>query len=102
MARNMGKKSTYNLTNTDTKSPFIEEITKLIVTHKFEQSQMESYEGSGSPVDHVCAYKSWMALTTNLDELYCLAFPSTLKGLTNQWFHSLKPRSVSSFDQLSK
>ena len=43
-----------------------------------------------------------MAFTTNLDELHYLAFPSTFMGLTNQWFHSLKLRSINGFDQLSK
>ena len=42
-----------------------------------------------------------MVLTTNLDKLYFLDFPNTLKGSANQWFHSLKPRSISGFDQLS-
>ena len=43
-----------------------------------------------------------MALATNADELLCLVFLSTLKGPATQWFHSLKPRSVSDFKQLSK
>ena len=43
-----------------------------------------------------------MALITNLDELYCLAFPRSFKDPTNQWFHSLKLRSISGFNQLSK
>ena len=63
---------------------------------------MESYDGLGSLVDHILTYKSRMALTTNLDKLYYLAFPITLKGPKNQWFHSLKSRLGSSFDQPSK
>ena len=43
-----------------------------------------------------------MALATNADEFLCLAFPSTLKGSTAQWFHSLKPRLIRDFKQLSK
>ena len=43
-----------------------------------------------------------MALATNADELYCLAFPNTLKGLSVQWFHSLKPQWISDFRQLNK
>ena len=43
-----------------------------------------------------------MALATNTDELLCLAFPGTLKGPAAQWFHSLKPRSIRDFRQLSK
>ena len=102
MAKNMGNKSTYDLASTDTESPFIGNIIGIVVSHKFKQPQMESYDGSGSSIDHIQAYRSRMALTTNLDELYYLAFPSTLKGPVNQWFHSLKPRSIDGFDQLSK
>ena len=43
-----------------------------------------------------------MAFATNADELLCLAFPGTLKGPATQWFHSLKPRSIRDFRQLSK
>ena len=101
MERNMGKKSTYNLVSTKIESPFTEEITRIIFPHKFRQSRMESYNGSRSPVDHVSAYRSRIALTTNLGELYCLVFPSTLKGPINQWFYSLKLRFINNFDQLS-
>ena len=79
----MGKKSTYDLASTETESPFTEEITSIIVPHKFKQPQMESYDSSKSPMDHVRAYKSQIALTTNLDELYYLTFPNTLKGQAN-------------------
>ena len=94
----MDKKLTYDHNSMETESPFNKEITRIVIPHKFRQPQMEPHDGFGSPVDHVGTYKSRMALTTNLVELYCLAFPSTLKGLTNQWFHSLKLRSISSFN----
>ena len=84
MTRNVGKKSTCDLASTESESPFTKEITRIVVPHKFMQPQMESYDGSGSLVDHIRAYRPRMALTTNLDELHCLAFPSTLKGLANQ------------------
>ena len=58
--------------------------------------------GRWSPVDHVRTYKAQMALATNAEELLCLAFSGTLKGLAAQWFHSLKPQSVRDFKQLSK
>ena len=76
IARNIGKKSTNDLTSMDIESPFVEEITRIVALHKFKQPQMESYDGSGSLVDHVRTYKSRMALTTNLNELYYLAFPA--------------------------
>ena len=88
--------------NTETESPFTDQVMRFTVPRKFKQPHLDSYNGSGSPVDHVRAYKAQMALATNADELLCLAFPSTLKGPAAQWFHSLKPRSVKEFKELSK
>ena len=103
MARNLGRGSAYDHTNTETESPFSSRITRFTIPRKFKQSHLDSYNGSGSPVDHVRNYKAQMALVTSADELLCLAFPSTLKGgpLT-QWFRFLKPRSIEDFKQRSK
>ena len=91
MARNLGHGLTWDHTNNETESPFSTRITRILVPCKFKQPHLDSYNGSGSPVDHVQTYKAQMALATNADELLCVAFPSTLKGPAAQWFHSLKP-----------
>ena len=36
VARNIGKKSTYNLASIEIKSPFTEEITRIVIPHKFK------------------------------------------------------------------
>ena len=87
---------------TEIESPFSSQITRFSIPHKFKQPHLDSYNGSGTPVDHIKTYKAQMALATKADELLCLAFPSTLKGPAPQWFHSLKPRPVSDFKQLNK
>ena len=91
MARNLGQSSTYDHTNTEIKSPFSTRITRFMIPHKFKQPYLDSYNIFESPVDHIWTYRAQMALATNADELLYLAFPSTLKGPTAQWFHSLKP-----------
>ena len=53
---------------------------QVFYTAQVNQPHLDSYNGLGSPVDHVRTYKAQMALATNADELLCLAFPSTLKG----------------------
>ena len=102
MARNLGRGSAWDHTNTETESQFSTQITRFSVPRKFKQPHLDSYNGSGSPVDHVRTYKAQMALATNAEELLCLAFPGTLKSPAAQWFHSLKARSVRDFKQLSK
>ena len=64
----------------ETESPFSTRITRFSVPCKFKQLYLDSYNGSGSPVDHVWTYKAQMVLATNADELLCLAFLGTLKG----------------------
>ena len=91
MAKNMGQSSICDHANTETEPPFSTWITRFTILRKFKQPHLESYNGSRSPMDHVRTYKAQMGLATNADELYCLAFPNTLKGLVAQWFHSLKP-----------
>ena len=97
MAKNLGRYSAWDHTNTKTESPFSTRITRFSIPQKFKQPHLDSYNRLGSPADHVQTYKAQMALSTNADELLFLAFPGTLKGPTAQWFHSLKPRSVRDF-----
>ena len=66
--------------NIETESAFSTWITRFAILRKFKQPHLDSYNGLGSPVDHIRTYRAQMALATNADELLCLAFPSTLKG----------------------
>ena len=97
IARNLNRDLNCNYASTETESPFCSRITRFSTPRKFKQPYLDSYNSLGSPVDHVRTYKAQIAIATNVDELLCLAFPSTLKDSATQWFHSLKPRSVSDF-----
>ncbi|XP_057248573.1 uncharacterized protein LOC130590369 [Beta vulgaris subsp. vulgaris] len=59
------------------------------------------YDGTSDPDDHVAAYEGHMFLYTDVDAIWCKVFPSTLTGIAQTWFKSLKPGSISSFSQLS-
>ena len=91
ITRNLGRNRIYDHANTEIESLFSCQITKFSIPRKFKQPHLDSYNGSGSRVDLIRTYKDKMALATNADELLCLAFLSTLKGLVAQWFHTLKP-----------
>ena len=58
MARNMARGSACDHTNTETESPFSTWVTRFSVPRKFKQPHIDSYNGSGSPVDHVWTYKA--------------------------------------------
>ena len=58
IARNLGHGSACDHTNTETESPSSTQITRFTVPRKFKQPHLDSYNGSGSPVDHVWTYKA--------------------------------------------
>ena len=69
MAKNLGRAPICDHSNTKTESPFSSWITRFAIPCKFKQPHLDSYNSSGSLVDHVRTYKAQMALVTNTDEL---------------------------------
>ena len=64
--------------------------------------QVEAYDGSMDPLNHLESFKTLMHLQVVLDEIMCRAFPTTLKGLARVWFSKLTPNTVSMFKELSR
>ncbi|XP_058192108.1 uncharacterized protein LOC131309503 [Rhododendron vialii] len=86
--------------NTD--SPFTSEVMGLPLPRKFKMPQLETFNGSTDPLDHLETYKSLMHLQIVPDEVMCRAlFPVTLKGSAWAWFNKLPPGSIRSFKELS-
>lgn len=48
--------------------------------NKFKPPQMEMFDDSTDPLDHLEAYKNHMNLQEAPDEIMCQAFPTTIKG----------------------
>lgn len=63
--------------------------------------QLEAYDGSKDPLDHLETFKTLMHLQGVPDEIMCRVFPTTLKGLAIVWFSKLTPNTVSTFKELS-
>ncbi|XP_010667067.3 uncharacterized protein LOC104884166 [Beta vulgaris subsp. vulgaris] len=83
--------------------PKLSPFTPEILNHPMTRIKMPSskYDGTSDPDDHVAAYEGHMFLYTQVDAIWCKVFPSTLTGIAQTWFKSLKPGSVSSFSLLS-
>ena len=64
-------------------------------------SDMEPYDGSSDPYEHIDAFKSRMALAGVSDPIKCRAFPITLKKAVLKWFNLLPSRSINRFSDLS-
>ena len=84
-----------------TESPFTAEVLHFPLLAKFRMLQIEAFDGTKDPVDHLNTYKNQMELHGYQDPVRCRAFAITLKGPTLAWFNRLPPSSVSSFRELS-
>ncbi|XP_072084458.1 uncharacterized protein [Arachis hypogaea] len=63
---------------------------------------MDLYDGTTDPKHHLSNFKSRMYLAGASDATLCKAFPTTLTKAATKWFDTLPPRSVISFDDLSR
>ena len=84
-----------------TDSPFTAVVLGCLVPSKFRLPQLESFDGLKDPQDHLNTFKTTLGLQQPLDEILCRSFPTTLKGVTREWFTKLPTSSMVNFEQLS-
>ena len=82
-------------------SPFTASVTSFTFPPKFRIPQVESYNESKDPLDHLESFKTLMHLQEVADEIMCRAFPTTLKGPTRVWFSRLTLNSIGTIKELS-
>ena len=85
-----------------TDSPFTTEVLNRPFPPKFCLPQLEPYDGSKDPLDHIESFKTLILLQMTLDEVICRAFPTMLKGVARVWFSKIPPRTIVDFEQLNK
>ena len=84
-----------------TESPFTVGVLHFLLPAKFRMPQIETFDGTKDPIDHLNTYKNQMELHGYQDPIWCGAFAITVKGPTLAWFNKLPPSSISSFTKLS-
>ena len=62
-----------------TNSPFTTEVLNRHLPLKFRLPQLESYDGSKDPLDHIESFKTLMLLQMTPDEVMCRTFLTILK-----------------------
>ncbi|GKV11131.1 hypothetical protein SLEP1_g22413 [Rubroshorea leprosula] len=67
----------------------------------FKIPQLETYDGTKDPDDHLHAFYSCMQAQNASDALMCKIFPSTLRGNARTWYYSRPPRSISSYTEMA-
>ena len=84
-----------------TESPFTAEVLHFPLPTKFRMPQVETFDGTRDPVDHLNTYKNQMELHGYKDPVRCRAFAITLKDPALAWFNILLPSSILSFREIS-
>ena len=84
-----------------TESPYTAEVLHFPLPAKFRMPQVEAFDDTRDPVDHLNTYKNQMELHGYQDPVRCRAFAITLKGPALARFNRLPPSSISSFRELS-
>ncbi|XP_075654709.1 uncharacterized protein LOC142624859 [Castanea sativa] len=67
-------------------SPLTTPVTSFPFPPKFSMSQVESYDGSKDPLDHLETFKTLMHLQGVANEIMCKAFLTTLRGPIRVWY----------------
>ena len=83
-----------------THSPFTLPVLESPMLSKFRLPQLEPFDRLRGPQDHLNTFKMTLGLQQSLDEILCRSFPTTLKGVTREWFTKLPTSSNDSFKQL--
>jgi len=84
-----------------TDSPFTTSVLECPWPPKFHFPQLEVYDGTKDPLDHIRSFKTLLSLQQTPDEVIYRTFPATLKGAARVWFSKLPAASIANFDQLS-
>ena len=82
-------------------SPFTTSINLFPLPPKFHMLQVESYDESKDPLNHLESFKTLMHLQGVVNEIMCKAFPTTLKDPARIWFSKLTLNSIRIFKELS-
>ncbi|XP_015955106.1 uncharacterized protein LOC107479488 [Arachis duranensis] len=75
---------------------------KAKVPKDFKAPDMTLYDGISHPSYHLSNFRSRMYLTDASNKIRCKVFPTTLTKTAIKWFDNLPPRSITSFDNLTK
>ena len=84
-----------------TESLFTVGVLHFPLPVKFRMSQIETFDGTKDPIDHLNTYKNQMELHGYQNPIRYRALAITLKGPAFVWFNRLPPSSISSLTGLS-
>ncbi|XP_021809105.1 uncharacterized protein LOC110757852 [Prunus avium] len=82
-------------------TPFTAEIEQAAPSKRFSTPSFTHFKGDSDPESHLKHFKSVTILYKADDALMCKVFTMTLRGVAQDWFHTLPSRSINSFKELA-
>ena len=80
--------------------PFVDRIIEVNLPLGWKSLNLEHYDGTIDPDEHLDALLTQANLYTNDDAILCRFFPMSLKGSALMWYRGFPSRSINSFDTL--
>lgn len=68
------------------------------IPDNFKSLNIDRYDSSIDPEDHLTAFTTQIFLTTDMDVVMCNVFTTTLKGATLAWYSEIPAQSTDSFE----
>ena len=81
-----------------TDSPFTPSVLECPLPPKFRLPQLEFYDGTKDPLDHIRAFKTILNLQQTPNKVICRSFLATLRGAARVWFNKLSTSSIANFE----
>ncbi|XP_020225119.1 uncharacterized protein LOC109807002 [Cajanus cajan] len=66
--------------------PFVDGIMEVPLPPTWKPLNIERYDGTTDPDEHIDAYVTQVNLYTNEDAILCRVFPTSLKGAALSWY----------------
>ncbi|XP_021821663.1 uncharacterized protein LOC110763218 [Prunus avium] len=82
-------------------SPFTNEVEWALPPKRFTTPSITPFKGDSDPESHLRHFKSAMILYKANDTLMCKVFTMTLRGATQDWFHTLPSASIGNFKEFT-
>ncbi|XP_073051263.1 uncharacterized protein [Primulina eburnea] len=82
-------------------SPFSLVILEEGIPPNFRQSNLGEYDGHTDPEEHLGRFENAALLHQYSDGVRCMVFLGTLARSAQQWFNTLQPNSIRSFENFS-
>ncbi|XP_024031095.1 uncharacterized protein LOC112094468 [Morus notabilis] len=80
--------------------PFTENIIQVLLPDKYKPPLIPLYDGMSDPDDHLEVYMGHMVLHGYPEDIMCQAFRNHLCDSARRYFRSLKPNSITNWDDL--